>query len=122
MTKNTIREKTVNGKSVTIYDSQECETSIFTTVKSLMKCEYKDQGELYEKLYGVSREDSVVAGWCPYATIFEASNNGWRQFLIDEGVVEVVCTETEKTDTLIIEEYLAELTLSYAMVEELEEL
>ena len=121
MTKYTIREKTVNGKSVTIYDSQECETSIFTTVKSLMKCEYKDQGELYEKLYNVSREDAIVAGWCPYADIFEPSNNGWRQFLKDEGVVEVVCTESEKTDTLIIEEYLAEQTLAYIMVEEIQE-
>ena len=122
MTKYTIREKTVNGKSVTIYDSQERETSIFTTVKSLMKCEYKDQGELYEKLYGVSREDAVVAGWCPYANMFEPANSGWRKFLQDEGVVEVVCNETEKTATDIIEEFLAEQTLAYMVVDEIQEL
>ena len=122
MTKYIIREKTVNGKSVTIYDRQGCETSVFKTVESIMKCEYKDQGELYEKIYGVCREDAVLAGWGPYADLFEPSNNGWRQFLKDEGVVEVVCTETEKTDILIIEEYLAGLTLAYMMAAEPQEI
>ena len=46
---------------------------------------FRDQGELYEKIFNIDRETAKLAGWGPDHRIFNSTSYGWRQFVEDRG-------------------------------------
>jgi hypothetical protein len=74
-------------------DDRERVESLSWVLKTL----FTDQGELYEKVYGVDRETAAIAGWHPYHNDFSEECEGWEKFLKDKGKVEKEVIEEEYT-------------------------
>jgi hypothetical protein len=63
---------------------------------------FKDQGELYEQIFGVSREDADLAGWHPDDSDFCDACDGWVKFLEAGGKIE----KQVQTETMSVEEFV----------------
>jgi len=86
--------KTVNDNTTTEYRYRG---RLYASVTSLLASIYPDQGAFYETAYGVSRDDARLAGWEPYTAFgrFNLKNNGFIQFLKDQGSVTTAFKTTE---------------------------
>jgi len=77
----------------------------FNTPNEVLKQIFKNQGELYERIYHVEREIAKDAGWHPDDRDFSNLCGGWEKFLRDRGKI---CKE------VIEEEFtIEEFTKSY---------
>jgi hypothetical protein len=60
----------------------------FDSLQDLLEGTFKDQGEFYEKVFGVSYQEASDANWHPYDDDFSASIcAGFDRFVKDKGVI-----------------------------------
>lgn len=98
ITKKTI---CVNGKTQVVFDDEE------TLAKVLAK-RFKTQGDLYEEIFNIKKEDAELAGWSPkddkfqsdpsdgeYPHLADTFSVGWWRFLKAGGQIQKVITVEE---------------------------
>jgi len=84
----------VNSNEETYY---EFNGERFKNEREVLKKIFKDQGELYEKIYHVDRETARLAGWHPDEKEFSVWCAGWEQFLSEKGKINKEIIEEEFT-------------------------
>jgi len=90
---------TVNGHSSVAY---QVGPKTFDDKVLVLREIFRDQGELYEKIFGVSREDARLAGWHPDDGDFYTSCNGWVEFLKAKGKID----KQVQVETISIEDFV----------------
>jgi len=78
----------------------------FESAQRLLEKIFKDQGELYEKIYHVSREDAELAGWGPRMDYFDTTSYGWVKFLHDKGKIHKEIIEEELSVEEFVRDYV----------------
>lgn len=96
----------VNGNRYTVYQSIEGGEQYRDLTKFLRSQFRENQGDFYQRVLGVSRDDAFMAGWNPNAPwdSFSLREQGWRQFVLDAGKIHKTVNE-ETVD--VIDEVLA---------------
>ena len=84
-----IKETQVNTKTHKTYGNQDQKV-----LRKYLKARYKNQGDLYKKVFGVSFDDATLAGWEPAEWMFSKYCRGWMRFLKDKGMIKK-CTTTK---------------------------
>jgi hypothetical protein len=86
----------VNGNTTYHYKIEGNEEKIGNTVELFRKI-FKNQGELYKKIYNVDWETAYLAGWHPDCGDFHDNCYGWRKFKKEKGKIqkEVITEEWE---------------------------
>ena len=82
----------VNGNEKVYY---EWNCKKYEKVWKLLREVFKDQGELYEKIYSVDRETAEIAGWHPQDQTFNTDCAGWQKFLEEKGKIDKQIIEQE---------------------------
>jgi predicted enzyme related to lactoylglutathione lyase len=74
----------VNGKNYVkyIYNGKEYNNLII-----LIRENFNTQGEFYEKVFGISKEDAELAGWMPCVREFNVRGS-FGEFIKDKGKIE----------------------------------
>jgi len=99
---------TIDGQSFVSYrvvqeiDGVKVASEAYDDEVLVLKKLFKDQGELYEQIFGVSREDARRAGWHPDDSDFSMMCPGWIKFLKDKGKVE----KQVQVETISVEEFV----------------
>ena len=78
----------------------------FDTETEVLRRIFKDQGELYEKVYNVDRETAKLVEWHPEDKDFDTDSEGWQNFLRDEGRIH----KEEIVEEFSIEEFVHNYT------------
>jgi len=96
---------TVNGRTSVSYrvvaEITDHRMGLQFFVADVLRLLFKDQGELYERIFGVSREDAALAGWRPDDRHFCDVSDGWVKFLEAGGKIE----KQVQTETMSVEEF-----------------
>jgi len=74
----------------------------FDTEVEVLRRIFKDQGELYEKVYNVDRRTAQLVKWHPEDKDFDTDCEGWQNFLRDEGQIH----KEEIVEEFSIEEFV----------------
>ena len=93
----------VNGNEKTYY---EYNGERFRREWEVLKKIYKDQGELYEEIYGIDRETAEMAGWHPNDADFNTNCGGWQKFLEEKGKIDKQIIEQEFDLIKFIRDYV----------------
>ena len=57
----------------------------FYDARKVLRKIFKDQGELYEKIFNIDRETAKLAGWHPESRSFDSDCGGWQYFVKNKG-------------------------------------
>jgi len=73
----------VNGKEYVeyLYNNKK-----YSNLADLLRENFANRGEFYEKVFGINREDAELAGWGPHCKDF--SGYGFSQFVKDRGKIQ----------------------------------
>lgn len=90
----------VNGSIVVTYPYNGKE---YEELSSRLRAEFSNQGEFYEKAFGVIEETAEKAGWSPQDINFHVGSSGWVKFLADKGTINHVISieEVEMSSILL---------------------
>jgi len=108
---------TVDGRSFVSYrvvqeiDGVKVASEAYDDEALVLKKLFKDQGELYEQIFGVSREDARRAGWHPNHCNFSVECSGWVKFLKDEGKIE----KQVQVETISVEDFVRNIVQFYVL-------
>ena len=84
-----VKETQVNTQKHKTYGDQDQEV-----LREYLHDRYKNHGNLYKKVFGVSFDDATLAGWHPDDCTFSKYCKGWVQFTRDKGKIKI-CTTTK---------------------------
>jgi len=83
---NIIKRKIkINGREHVEY---EANGKTYKDLYELLLYEFKNHGDFYEKVFGVSRKDAELAGWLPSWVAFRPENPGFKKFIEDRGRIQ----------------------------------
>ena len=87
-------------KTVSVNDATEVryvyEGEEHKCLSDILRKEFNQHGDFYEKVLGVSFADAKLAGWHPDHYDFCDDCDGWRKMIQDQGKV----TKTEKNEVV----------------------
>lgn len=89
----------VNGVVETLYNEEK-------ELDKVLRNMFETQGNLYEEIFWVSKEDAYAANWHPGDMDFSCSCQGWRNFLVDKGRIQRVVITSAVPVKEIIEELM----------------
>jgi len=93
----------VNGNVKVFY---ELNGERFESASKVLEKIFKDQGELYQRVYGVDRETAALAGWGPNMNYFDTTSYGWTKFLSDRGKIHKEVVEEELSVEQFVRDYV----------------
>jgi len=74
--------------------------------RKVLRKVFKDQGELYEKVFNIDRETARIAGWHPDDRDFSVWCAGWEEFLKNQGKIH----KEEIVEEFSVEEFVRNYT------------
>jgi len=62
----------------------------FDNLEDALYQKYSSQGELYERVFGISKKVAEIVGWHPDDTDFSTGCEGWKKFLEYKGEIRTI--------------------------------